>query len=191
MESIIEMTCITRCLCSLEKRMSSYPITVLKQSNACTALRSGSKTTQGIVLTKFHDWNHREGICSKVKVDKLPIKKESSGTYLITGFATLQKPGSIRVVFDCSACYQGESFNGHLLQGPDLTSKLTGVLRRFREKVAFITDIEKMFFLNQGSKGRSELPSLLIVAKWRYNSRTSRALHHSAPLWSWFISRVF
>ena len=36
-----------------------------------------------------------------------------------------KKPNSIRVVFDCSACYQGESLNDHLLQGPDLSSKLT------------------------------------------------------------------
>ena len=79
------------------------------------------------------------------------------------------KTGSIRVVFYCLACYQGESFNGHLLQGPDLTSKLTGVLTRFREeKVAFMADIEKMFFQIKGFKGRSErseLPSLLMVAK--------------------------
>lgn len=36
---------------------------------------------------------------------------------------------------------------GHLLQGPDLTSKLTGVLTRFKEeKVAFMADVEKIFF---------------------------------------------
>ena len=75
-----------------------------------------------------------------------PIKKERSGTCLTKGFTTPQKPDSIRVVFDFSACYQGKSLNGHLLQGPDLTSKPTGVLTRFREeKVAFMADIEKMF----------------------------------------------
>ena len=41
------------------------------------------------------------------------------------------------------------------------------------------------------SKGRSELPSLLMVAKWRFNSRPSRVLRDIAPLWSWFNSRVF
>ena len=50
-------------------------------------------------------------------------------------------------MFDCSARYQGESLNDHLLQGPDLTSKLTGVLTRFRqERIAFMADIEKMFY---------------------------------------------
>ena len=35
-----------------------------------------------------------------------------------------QKPDKIRIVFDCSAQFQGESLNAHLLQGPDLTNKL-------------------------------------------------------------------
>ncbi|XP_078382421.1 uncharacterized protein LOC144665122 [Oculina patagonica] len=57
-----------------------------------------------------------------------------------------KKPNKIRVVFDCAAEYESESLNKHLLQGPDLTNNLTGVLRRFRqETVAFICDIEAMF----------------------------------------------
>ncbi len=57
-----------------------------------------------------------------------------------------KKPSKIRVVFDCSAEYQGELSNRHLLQGPVLTNTLTGVLCRFRqEKVAFTCDIESMF----------------------------------------------
>ena len=48
--------------------------------------------------------------------------------------------------FDCSAEYEGEALNKHLLQGPDLTNKLVGVLSRFRqEPVAFMADIEAMF----------------------------------------------
>ena len=48
--------------------------------------------------------------------------------------------------FDCSAEYEGEALNKHLLQGPNLTSKLVGVLSRFRqEPVAFMADIEAMF----------------------------------------------
>ncbi len=58
-----------------------------------------------------------------------------------------QKPGKIRVVFDCSAKCNGESLNDHLLQGPDLTNALVGVLCRFRkEPVAFTCDIEQMFY---------------------------------------------
>ena len=57
-----------------------------------------------------------------------------------------QKPGKTRVVFDCAAKFQNTSLNDQLLQGPDMTSGLMGVLLRFRlEFVAFIADIEKMF----------------------------------------------
>ena len=39
-----------------------------------------------------------------------------------------QKPGKIRVVFDCTANFQGVSLNDHLLTGPELTNTLVGVL---------------------------------------------------------------
>ena len=52
----------------------------------------------------------------------------------------------LRVVFDCAAAYGGTSLNKELLQGPDMTNSLLGVLLRFRQgPVAFITDIEGMF----------------------------------------------
>ncbi len=57
-----------------------------------------------------------------------------------------QKPGKIRVVFDCSAKYKGVSLNDHLLTGPELTNTLIGVLCRFRKgPVAVMCDIERMF----------------------------------------------
>ena len=57
-----------------------------------------------------------------------------------------QKPDKVRVVFDCSAKYGNSSLNNQLLQGPDLTNSLVGVLTRFREKpIAFMSDIEAMF----------------------------------------------
>ena len=57
-----------------------------------------------------------------------------------------EKPGKIRVVFDCSAQFNGVSLNGNLLQGPDLTNSLLGVLMRFRrELVAVQADIKAMF----------------------------------------------
>ncbi|XP_043220532.1 uncharacterized protein LOC122380948 [Amphibalanus amphitrite] len=40
----------------------------------------------------------------------------------------------IRVVFDCSAAYEGHALNSCLLQGPDLTRSLTGILCRFRKQ---------------------------------------------------------
>nr|XP_054599707.1 uncharacterized protein LOC129164253 [Nothobranchius furzeri] len=57
-----------------------------------------------------------------------------------------QKPGKIRVVFDCSAKYEGVSLNDYLLTGPELTNSLVGVLCRFRKgPVAVMCDIERMF----------------------------------------------
>ena len=57
-----------------------------------------------------------------------------------------QKPGKVRVVFDCAARFRDTSLNDQLLQGPDLTNNLAGVLLRFRqEPVALMSDIERMF----------------------------------------------
>ena len=56
------------------------------------------------------------------------------------------KPGKVRVVFDCAAKYKDISLNSQLLQGPDLLNSLVGVLIRFRqEDVALSADIEAMF----------------------------------------------
>ena len=48
----------------------------------------------------------------------------------------------LRVVFDCAARYQGVSLNQELIQGPDLTNSLVGVLQRFcQDHVALMADI--------------------------------------------------
>ena len=52
----------------------------------------------------------------------------------------------IRIVFDCAARYRQISLNSQVMQGPDLTNNLLGVLTRFRtHPVAFMADIEAMF----------------------------------------------
>ncbi|KAJ8391740.1 hypothetical protein AAFF_G00086900 [Aldrovandia affinis] len=73
------------------------------------------------------------------------LRKETHGTSHTTGVPP-RKPEKIRVVFDCSAKFEGTSLNDHLLTGPDLTNTLTGVLCRFREhQIAITCDVEKMF----------------------------------------------
>ena len=53
-----------------------------------------------------------------------------------------------RIVFDCAAACQGTSLNQQLLQGPDNTNTLIGVLLRFRlYPVAVVGDIKNMFHM--------------------------------------------
>ena len=54
--------------------------------------------------------------------------------------------GKFRIVFDCAAKFRSTSLNDHLLQGPDHTSSLVGVLLRFRSRpIAVMADIQVMF----------------------------------------------
>ena len=69
-------------------------------------------------------------------------------TWYLPHFPVLNpnKPGKVRVVFDAAAEYGGTSLNNNLLQGPDCTNNLVGVLLRFRQDhTAMVADIESMF----------------------------------------------
>ena len=56
------------------------------------------------------------------------------------------KPDKTRVVFDCAAKFRKVSLNDKVLQGPDFTNTLVGVMTRFRqESIALMSDIESMF----------------------------------------------
>ena len=72
----------------------------------------------------------KKGYAEKVPKDE--VRQDGRIWYLPHhGVFHPQKPDKIRVVFDCSAEYKGEALNKYLLQGPDLTNKLVGVLARF------------------------------------------------------------
>lgn len=50
------------------------------------------------------------------------------------------------VVFDCTAVFQGQAPNRHLLQGPDMMNGLVSVVSRFRkEETAVPCDVEQVF----------------------------------------------
>ena len=56
------------------------------------------------------------------------------------------KPGKVRIVFDCSAKYEGVSLNNQCYKGPDLNNKLVDVILRFRQyKYAITADVEAMY----------------------------------------------
>ncbi|XP_074649022.1 uncharacterized protein LOC141904335 [Tubulanus polymorphus] len=64
----------------------------------------------------------------------------------------------LRVVFNGAAKYQGVCLNDVLMQGPDLTNNLIGVLLRFRQwPVAVSADIESMFYQVRVPKEDSNL----------------------------------
>ena len=51
-----------------------------------------------------------------------------------------------RVVFDCTGQYKGTFLNRQILQGPDNTNNLVGVLTQFcRHPVAIVGDVQAMF----------------------------------------------
>ncbi|XP_067049874.1 uncharacterized protein [Acropora muricata] len=90
-----------------------------------------------------------EEIISSGYAERVPIDETTSKQVWYIphhGVYHKKKPGKIRVVFDCSALCDGQSLNQQLLQGPDMTNNLTGVLCRFRQdRIAFMCDIQGMF----------------------------------------------
>ena len=86
--------------------------------------------------------------CHAEEVSESELSLEDNYVWYIPhhGVFHPRKPDKLRVVFNCCATFKEHSLNAHLLQGPDLTNMLIGVLCRFRqEKVAFTCDIEQMF----------------------------------------------
>ena len=87
-----------------------------------------------------------KGFATKVAKEK--VKVEEGKVWYLPHHRVYhpQKKEKIRVVFYCSCEYKGTSLSKELLQGPDLTNLLIGVLIRFRiNHVAFLGDIESMF----------------------------------------------
>ena len=59
----------------------------------------------------------------------------------------VNKPGEVRVVYDCAAKYNGMSINDVLMKVPHLMTSSTGVLSRFRkDRIAMVADVEAMFY---------------------------------------------
>ena len=77
----------------------------------------------------------QNGYAERVSENKVTNRSGNSVWYIPHhGVYHPKKPNKIWVVFDCSAKFEVESLNKHLLQGPDLTNNLTGVLCHFRRE---------------------------------------------------------
>ena len=98
------------------------------------------------------------GYASMVPVEHIRASEGKCWYLPHHGVYNPNKPGKIRVVFDCSATFSGTSLNSNLLPGPDLINSLCGVLIRFRmHPIAFMGDIEKMFHQVRVPEGQRSL----------------------------------
>ena len=99
-----------------------------------------------------------KGFARKVPPNRLFAKTGQVWYIPHHGVYHAKKPNKIRVVFDCGARFGGTSLNDQLLQGPDLTNRLVGVLTRFRQgPIAFMGDINAMFHQVRVPEGQRDL----------------------------------
>ena len=91
------------------------------------------------------------------KITELSSKMENCATpvwYLPHHPVIQQQKGNVRIVFDCAAKFHGKSLNSELMQGPDLSNSLVGVLLNFRkDQIALVSDIKSMFNQVRVSEG--------------------------------------
>ncbi|XP_047674812.1 uncharacterized protein LOC125145551 [Tachysurus fulvidraco] len=101
-----------------------------------------------------------EGVFEDGDAERAEHSPRAGNTWYIPhqGVYHPRKPNKIRVVFDCSAKYNGTALNDHLLSGPDLTNGLTGVLCRFRKyPIAVICDVEMFHRFHVSQEDRDYL----------------------------------
>ena len=90
-----------------------------------------------------------EDLVEKGYARRVPEDQEIKPSWYLPHYPVIHphKPSKVRVVFDCAVRFQGASLNERILQGPDLTNTLIGVLSRFRqESTAVMPDVEQMFY---------------------------------------------
>ena len=105
---------------------------------------------------KFRDVNYSgqykefmNEMLNKGYAEVVPIEERENRGWYIPHFGVTHsdKPGKVRIVFDCAAKVTGVSLNDMLMTGPDILNLLLGVLMRFRKGLyAFTADIQTMFY---------------------------------------------
>ena len=89
-------------------------------------------------------------LCFKGYAEKIPLYEIANDvSWYLPHQAVIsdKKPGKLRVVFDCSSKFKGESLNDKCFRGPDFANKLLHVLLRFRNhRFAFTSDVEAMYY---------------------------------------------
>ncbi|KAL0187614.1 hypothetical protein M9458_014713, partial [Cirrhinus mrigala] len=120
-----------------KKTAEQRALSILKRFKKDEAFLSDYRDFIGDILKKGH----------AEKVPEEELDRNDGRVWYIPHHGVYHKrKKKIRVVFDCAASFQGTSLNSELLQGPDLTNTLLGVILRFRqEPIAVMADIEGMF----------------------------------------------
>lgn len=119
-----------------ERRLNSLKVRLKKDPDLYTKYCNG-----------IHDYL-KKGYAEKIQEEDNVKDSDVSSVWYLPHHPVFhpQKPEKPRIVFDCAASYGNVSLNKQLLQGPDMTNRLVGVLLRFRENyIAFMADIEAMF----------------------------------------------
>jgi hypothetical protein len=120
-----------------ERRLNSLKTRLKKDLNLYDKYKKG-----------IDDYVNKGYACKINQIPPVEARPENCDVWYLPHHPVVhpQKPVKPRIVFDCSTSFEGVSLNKQLLQGPDMTSKLVGVLLRFREDpIAFLADIEAMF----------------------------------------------
>ena len=126
-----------------------YPNKVVPNNRSQTAKRLMSAKNKMIRSDQF-----RKDYCEfmrKILQNGYAVEadeNQTSSTWYLPHFGVYHPAkNKIGTVFDCSVEFRDYCLNMELIQGPDLTNMLVGVLLRFRiGKIAFLADIESMFF---------------------------------------------
>ncbi|KAI2647225.1 Arginine--tRNA ligase [Labeo rohita] len=120
-----------------KKTAEQRALSILKRFRKDEAFLSDYRDFIGDILKKGH--------AKKVPEEELD-RNDGREWYIPHHGVCHKRKKKIRVVFDFAASFQGTSLNSELLQGPDLTNTLLGVILRFQqEPIAVMADIEGMF----------------------------------------------
>ncbi|XP_072028356.1 uncharacterized protein [Amphiura filiformis] len=94
-------------------------------------------------MNKMEDKNYSE----RVPEEELERSEGKSTWYIPHHAVKHPQKKTVRVVFNCPSRYKGVSLNDQLLQGPDLTNRLHGIIMRWRQEyTAIMADIESMYY---------------------------------------------
>ena len=127
----------------------------LLKDNKSQAMRMLHATERRLMNDPMHAEAYQKQIQDMVqmgfarKLSDEEVRCYQGPTYYISHHAVIRpdkKSTPVRIVFNSSALFEGESLNDYWKKGPDLLNSLFGVILRFREHpVALSGDISKMY----------------------------------------------